>query len=77
MAEVEALHLEQHETKSPEISVRGHMALDNFLTGTSDMRSPMGGSRMYTLATVIEEGSPTESSTPSEYEQRLLLLVYS
>lgn len=47
-----------------EISERDRLALSNFLLGTSDMKSPTGA-RMHTLSTVIEEGSPTES-TPSE-----------
>lgn len=52
------------EATAKEIAERDRLALSNFLLGTSDMKSPTGA-RMHTLSTVIEEGSPTES-TPSE-----------
>lgn len=55
---------QDHESTLKEIAERDRLALSNFLLGTSDMKSPTGA-RMHTLSTVMEEGSPTES-TPSE-----------
>lgn len=51
---------EEHEAKNEEISTRGHTALADFMTGASDLKSP---ARMHTLATVMEESSPTSSTT--------------
>lgn len=55
---------QDREATLTEIAERDRLALSNFLLGTSDMKSPTGA-RMHTLSTVMEEGSPTES-TPSE-----------
>lgn len=61
-AEFQALQ-EEHDAQNAEVSTRGNNALADFMTGASDMKSP---ARMHTLATVMEESSPT-SSTASEF----------